>query len=60
MHIFRHSQQQQVFLVLDTQLCDEWVFFVENQGRKKKRRGRKEKGLERIDSAEIFVLSTEL
>lgn len=55
------TQSTAAFLVLDTQLCDECVFFVENQGRKKKkRRGRKEKGLERIDSAEIFVLSTEL
>lgn len=41
MHIFRHSQQLQAFLVLDTRLCDECVFFVENQGRKK--RGGEEK-----------------
>lgn len=60
MHIFRHSQQLQAFLVLDTRLCDECVFFVENQGRKKKKGKKKEKGLEKIDSAEIFFLSTEL
>lgn len=51
------TQSTAAFLVLDTQLCDECVFFVENQGRKKKKKEGEEKKRVWRESTQLKFLS---